>query len=187
MKKQYLPQSVYNVWIAAALLQIAINLYHAATTLPGYRLTHVLAVAVHLGLAGFLAIQRRKARIGMPSQISLDGNFSERGARMMLLASVGFAALLEAFAIFLTIDYLKINARYGIPLSLGNLLSQAGIHVLFSSMGYTMVAVSRRALLDAREAARQSAENVDAAKTETSATATSWWTKDETRQEIRRR
>ena len=189
MKKLYLPLSVYNVWIAAALFQVFMNVYHAITTLPRYRFTHVLAIAVHLGLAGYFAGQRRKSRLGEASQLSLEGNFSERGARALLLACILFAALFEAFAIFTTVDYLKINARYGMPLTFGGALSQLGVHVMFGSMGYMMIAVSYRALLDNREAIRQTAENALSAEevAPVSTQTTGWWTKDETRQEIRRR
>ena len=184
-KQGYLPLSVYTVWIAAGLGQVAINLYHAATTAPEYRLTHVVVILVHLGLAGFFFSQRRKAQAYVaPAEETTDTSLSERAARAIFWGSVVFAAMIEAFAIYMTIDYLRMNARFHVPLTLGGALSQLGMHLMLGCMSYSIVAVLRKAWLDAR----QPAEVMAVATTEESvAPAVAWWTKDETRQEIRRR
>jgi hypothetical protein len=185
MTKNYLPLSVYTVWIAVSLAQVAINLYHVATTLSEFRLTHIVAILVHVGLAGVCIVQRRKARAYVaPAVDASDTSLSERAGRAIFWGSVVFAALVEAFAVYLTIDYLRINARFHVPLTLGSALTQVGMHLMFVGMSYGIVVVMRKAWLDARQPAEAIAVG---ATEETIAPAVGWWTKDETRQEIRRR
>jgi hypothetical protein len=187
MKKQYLPLSVYNAWISAALFQSVVNIVVAIQNLPENRLSHLMFVLLHLGMACFWAWQKKKARNYVPpaSIKTADKEFTATQAKLFLGIAIGFFILVEVYMLYMNWDYFQMNRRYGVPTTFSNILTQLSLHVMSLPMGYTLIAVAKRALRDAR-AATLKPQTVAPTEATTESRPT-WWTQDETRQEIKRR
>ncbi len=186
MKKQYLPISAYNVWIGATLFQSIVNIVIAIQTNPENRWFHIFYIFLHLGMAFFWAWQKKKAKNYVPPITqSPQKEFTVAQARLLLVATVFIGILFEAYALYMNWEYFQINRRFGVPTTLSNLLTQLTIHAMSLPMGYTIIAVAKRALHDARAATLQ--PQVEAPVTISPEAHPTWWTQDETRQEIKRR
>ena len=182
MKKQYLPRSVYNVWIGTSLSQAISNVYFIFATDSEHRLNHLFFVLIHLGLAALFFWQQRKAQsYAPPVTIHQEKSLTVRQAKIGLAISVLLATIFEIFCIGFTINMLRINADYHLPLTFGNILTQFSLHLTFLSVGFAPIAVMQRTLKEARQARK----TVILKEAPPQVLQTVWWTQDETRQEIR--
>jgi hypothetical protein len=187
MKKQYLPDSVYNVLMGAAATHALINFLLAVLTTPENRFLHIMMVFLHTSMIFFWIWQKKKSQNYVPKIKSIKSKeFSISQATFLKVAVTFFAVLAELFAFWMNWEFLQMNARYGLPITVGSLLTQFSLHVSSLSLGYALIAVANRALRDARAAALKPQEAAPTTTVAPEARPT-WWTQDETRQEIKRR
>jgi hypothetical protein len=158
----------------------------ATITSPGYRGIHIGAVFIHSIAIIFWAWQKKKAKnyVPKPTQAT-EKEFTIAHGKLLFGVSLCFAILFEIFMIWQSGKYFQINQRFEVPITLGNVLTQLSTHVASLSLGYMIIAVAHQALQSARAAAKKptflAPETVNAPETRPT-----WWTQDETRQEIKR-
>jgi hypothetical protein len=184
MKKQYLPDSVYNVCMGAAATHALINTIIATLTTPENRFLHITTAIFHTIMIFFWIRQKKKSQNHVPKTKSKE--FSIPQAKIIKFAVVSVAVLAELFVFWTNWEFLQMNARYGLPITVGSLLTQFSLHVSSLSLGYGLIAVGNRALRDAHAAALKPQEAASTTTVAPEARPT-WWTQDETRQEIKRR
>ncbi len=186
MKKNYLPISAYNVWIGATLFQSIVNIVIAIQTNPENRWFHIFYIFLHLGMAFFWAWQKKKAKNYVPPIVQTpQKEFTISQAKLLLGIAIFIATLFEAYVLYTNWEYFQINRRYNVPTTLSNILTQLSLHAMSLPLGYTLIAVAKRALHDARTATLK--PQVETPATVSPEARPTWWTQDETRQEIKRR
>ncbi|MGC4043509.1 MAG: hypothetical protein QM758_06860 [Armatimonas sp.] len=181
--KSYLPPAAYRFGVIGSVLQIGIAVAMAATTLPGYRLTHLSLAAVHLGLMLFWLHQYRQATRFVP--VKPANVMPLPAANLILCLAVLCAIGFEGVMLWMGYQSYLIRQRYQVPLQISTILSEFSMHVNPLMFGAIMIATARQHIDQAKAALVAVQEVQDEA--EIAPTRTGWWTQDETRQELRRK
>lgn len=166
------------------MFQVGIALAVAATTDPAYRLTHLGAAALHVGLLVFWWNHYRQAKRFVPTKPT--NLMSVRTAQILLRFSVLFAIAFEAMMLWLGYQSLQIGGGIGSSrIHLGTILSVLSMQVLALMFGGIMIVVARQQVEQAKAAALKPLAVAE--EPVVAPTRSGWWTQDETRQELRRK
>ncbi len=182
--KNYLPPLAYRIGAIASVFQVGITLAVAAMTDPGYRLTHLGAAALHIGLLVFWLQMHKKALRFVPAEPPKALTVS--AAQWFLRLAVLFAIAFEVMMLWLGYQSYQMGAGIdSFRLRLGTMLTVISMQVNPLMIGGILIVIVRQQLEQAKAAALKPLAAVE--EPVVAPTRSGWWTQDETRQELRRK